>query len=89
MNLLPIHITLSAVRIKKIIIILIQILMLIIKANEVVDISEVKDNDNCPICNSKLKFTRGIEIGNIFKLGTKYSKAMSAKFLDENGKTRI
>ena len=57
-------------------------------SKEVLDISEVKDGNNCPACNSKLRLTRGIEIGNIFKLGTKYSKAMSAKFLDENGKSQ-
>lgn len=55
-------------------------------SNEVVDISSVKDGESCPKCSSKLKVTRGIEVGNIFKLGTKYSSSMKAKYLDENGK---
>ena len=55
-------------------------------SDEVIDFSSVKDEDTCPECNGKLKLTRGIEVGNIFKLGTKYTKAMKAKFLDKNGK---
>ncbi len=55
-------------------------------SNEVVDISTVMEGEACPECGKPLKVTRGIEVGNIFKLGTKYSKAMKATFLDENGK---
>lgn len=40
----------------------------------------------CPQCGKPLEVTRGIEVGNIFQLGTKYSKAMNATFTDENGK---
>ena len=40
----------------------------------------------CPECGAPLNSTRGIEVGNIFKLGTKYSDSMGAKVLDENGK---
>ncbi|HOJ62940.1 MAG TPA: proline--tRNA ligase [Spirochaetota bacterium] len=52
-------------------------------SNEIVDISSVKDGEACPKCGSRLKVTRGIEVGNIFKLGTKYSKSMNAKYLDD------
>lgn len=48
--------------------------------------SEVLEGDLCPDCNSKLKVTRGIEIGNIFQLGDKYTRAYDVKVLDENGK---
>jgi prolyl-tRNA synthetase len=41
--------------------------------------------DTCPRCGGKLRFGRGIEVGHIFKLGTKYSKALDATFLDKNG----
>lgn len=55
-------------------------------SKEVVDISSVKDGEKCPVCDEPLSVARGIEVGNIFKLGTKYSKAMKAKYLDEQGK---
>ena len=55
-------------------------------STEVVDISTVKEGEACPECGKPLTITRGIEVGNIFKLGTKYSKAMKAVFLNENGK---
>jgi prolyl-tRNA synthetase len=44
--------------------------------------------DSCPKCSGKIQFGRGIEVGHIFKLGTKYSKALRAVFLDEQGKER-
>lgn len=52
------------------------------------DFRLVEAGDFCPTCGSPLKVTRGIEVGNIFKLGTKYSKPMHAVFLDENGKEK-
>lgn len=52
------------------------------------DLIKVKENDCCPKCNGKLKLSKGIEVGHIFKLGQKYSSAMSANFLDENGKSK-
>ena len=55
-------------------------------SNEIVDISSVKENEKCIKCGHSLKIYRGIEVGNIFKLGTKYSKAMNANYLDKNGK---
>ena len=50
------------------------------------DLRMVKEGDSCPHCGAPLKMTRGIEAGQVFTLGTKYSKAMGATFLDENGK---
>ena len=52
------------------------------------DIRLVEAGEKCPQCGKPLKVTRGIEVGNIFQLGTKYSKAMNATFTDENGKER-
>lgn len=52
---------------------------------EFVDISLVKEGELCPVCKKPLKVTRGIEVGNIFQLGTKYSKPMNACYTDENG----
>ena len=57
-----------------------------IKYDMVADIVNCKDGDLCPICGKPLKFTKGIEIGNTFKLGTKYSKAMDLQYADENNK---
>ena len=52
----------------------------------VTDLRMVKEGDPCPHCGAPLKMTRGIEAGQVFTLGTKYSQAMGATFLDENGK---
>ena len=52
------------------------------------DIAEVNAGDTCPCCDGELSFTKGIEVGHIFKLGTKYSAALKAEYLDENGKTQ-
>ncbi|GIS61245.1 MAG: hypothetical protein CM1200mP2_34700 [Planctomycetaceae bacterium] len=40
--------------------------------------------DPCPRCDGSLELARGIEVGHVFKLGTKYSTALSAEYLDEN-----
>ena len=50
------------------------------------DILSVKEGDIIPQTGEEYKFARGIEVGNIFKLGTKYSEALKATYLDENGK---
>ena len=50
------------------------------------DITNTKDGDLCPVCGRPLKFTEGIEIGNTFKLGTKYSKAMGLQYADVENK---
>jgi prolyl-tRNA synthetase len=52
------------------------------------DIAEVNEGDSCPHCDGKLSFTKGIEVGHIFKLGTTYSEVLKAEFLDENGKAQ-
>lgn len=52
---------------------------------EFIDVSLVKEGELCPNCKKPLKVTRGIEVGNIFQLGTKYSKPMGATYTDENG----
>lgn len=54
----------------------------------IVDIRLVEENDKCVDCGAQLKVTKGIEVGNIFKLGTKYSKAMNATFTDRDGKEK-
>lgn len=50
------------------------------------DIVNAKDGDLCPNCGKPLKFTKGIEVGNTFKLGTKYSKAMGLQYADVENK---
>jgi prolyl-tRNA synthetase len=52
------------------------------------DISEVNEGDSCPHCDGTLSFRKGIEVGHIFKLGTTYSEALKAEYLDENGKAQ-
>ena len=58
------------------------------KYDYVGDIKNVKEFDTCPKCGKKLYFKRGIEIGNTFKLGTKYSKALNLNYLDENNELK-
>lgn len=60
----------------------------VLNAMDFYDLVEVKEQDNCPHCSGKLRFTKGIEVGHIFKLGTKYSEALQANYLDENGKSQ-
>lgn len=52
------------------------------------DIRLVEAGELCPQCGQPLKVTRGIEVGNIFQLGTKYSKPMNAVYLDADGKAK-
>ncbi|MBR2559904.1 MAG: proline--tRNA ligase [Firmicutes bacterium] len=54
------------------------------KADIVCDLKTLKEGDPCPCCGSPVKHTRGIEVGQVFKLGTKYSVPMGATFKDEN-----
>lgn len=56
--------------------------------SQIEDIRLVEAGDFCPQCGKPLKVTRGIEVGNIFQLGTKYSQPMNAVYLDANGKTQ-
>lgn len=48
------------------------------------DIANVVEGDKCPVCGGRIHFKKGIEIGNTFKLGTKYSKAMNLYYQDDN-----
>ena len=53
------------------------------------DVRVAREGDPCPRCEGKLIFSRGIEVGHVFKLGTKYSKAFKATYLDEQGEERL
>jgi prolyl-tRNA synthetase len=53
------------------------------------DLRQVAPGDVCPKCGAPLTFTKGIEVGHVFKLGLKYSKALNATFLDEAGKEQF
>lgn len=52
----------------------------------VIEAAEVRDGDPCPTCGHGLESARGIEMGHIFQLGTKYAEALGLKVLDEHGK---
>jgi prolyl-tRNA synthetase len=51
------------------------------------DLVFAREGDLCPACGKGLSASRGIEVGHIFKLGTKYSEAMNATFLDDHGES--
>ena len=55
---------------------------------EVGDFKEVKEGDFCPLCKHKLVFKKGIEVGNTFKLGDKYSKLLNLTYLDKNNQEK-
>ncbi len=55
-------------------------------SSAILDIRNITEGDKCPKCGAPIKIARGIEVGHIFKLGTKYSKALSCVYLDESGK---
>ena len=59
-----------------------------IELPELFDIRLAQVGEGCPECDGHLMITKGIEVGNIFKLGTKYSKAMNATFTAEDGKEK-
>ena len=52
------------------------------------DIAKVTEGSTCKLCGGKLSISRGIEVGNIFQLGTKYSESMGMKFTDKDGTPR-
>ena len=58
------------------------------KISKIADIRNVTEDDVCPKCGAKLSFKKGIEVGNTFKLGTKYSEAMDLYFADEDNKLK-
>lgn len=57
-----------------------------IKYDVVGDIKQVVEGDICPNCNGHLYFKKGIEVGNLFKLGTKYCESLNITYLDQNNK---
>lgn len=59
------------------------------KGDIVADIKTLKEGDPCPVCGSPVKHARGIEVGQVFKLGTKYSQSMGATYKDENQKEQL
>ena len=59
------------------------------KYDVVGDITNVMDGDVCPKCGGKLYFKKGIEIGNLFKLGTKYAEKLGLTYLDENNESQV
>ena len=56
------------------------------KVNRYEDITFVKEGEKCPVCGELLSFNNGIEVGNLFKLGTKYSEALGLYYTDEHNK---
>ena len=56
------------------------------EATKVADVRNVVEGDKCPKCGKPLAMCRGVEVGHIFKLGTKYSKALNCVYLDKDGK---
>lgn len=59
------------------------------KVEAFTDLRIVNAGDPCPRCGQPIKTARGIEVGHVFKLGTKYSKAMKAVYLDKDGQEKI
>jgi prolyl-tRNA synthetase len=53
------------------------------------DLRLIAEDDRCPRCGGAIRFSRGIEVGHVFRLGTKYSQALSATYLDASGKERL
>ena len=59
-----------------------------LEISEFVDVANVREGDACAECGSPLKVSRGIEVGHIFQLGTKYTESMNMQYMDEDGKLR-
>ena len=59
-----------------------------IKPAEYIDVAEVIEGQECPCCHGKLHFKRGVEVGNIFQLGTRYSESMGMTYTDKDGKAK-
>ena len=56
------------------------------KPEYIADVKNIKEGDTCPICGGKVYFKKGIEVGNTFKLGTKYSEKLGLNYLDKENK---
>ena len=56
------------------------------KYDKVADIKNIKEGDKCPKCGKVIHFKKGIEVGNLFKLDTKYSESLNLQYLDSNNK---
>ena len=59
------------------------------EAGIVTDIAAADEGDACPVCADSMRTERGVETGNIFKLGTRYTESFGARFLDENGEQKF
>ncbi|MFP4660969.1 MAG: proline--tRNA ligase [Halanaerobiales bacterium] len=59
------------------------------QVDEYLDLRTVQAGDKCPRCEGNLEIKSGIEVGHIFKLGTKYSESLNATYLDENGREQL
>jgi prolyl-tRNA synthetase len=59
------------------------------KVSQMVDIAQAETGHQCPTCGGRLESRRAIEAGHCFKLGTRYSEAVSATYLDENGRPQF
>lgn len=60
-----------------------------LRFDQVLDLRMVEAGEGCPKCEAELKEARGIEVGQVFNLGTKYSKALRATYLDEGGEEQL
>jgi prolyl-tRNA synthetase len=58
------------------------------QADVVQDIAAAQEGDPCPHCGGAMRLSRGVEVGNLFKLGTRYSQALGATFLDQDGQVQ-
>jgi len=59
-----------------------------VKPDKFVDVSRVNEGDTCAKCGGRLTLSRGIEVGNIFQLGDKYTKSMNMTYMDADGKQK-
>ena len=60
----------------------------VLKDLKFTDLAQTQEGDACLRCGGKLSYTKGIEVGHIFQLGTRYSEPLGATFLDQNGKSK-
>ena len=59
------------------------------EADVVTDIAAADEGDACPVCGAPMRTERGVETGNIFKLGTRYTESLGARYLDEDGEQKL